>query len=50
VGLWLLVQAIPGFVNLLQLAPTPPAISLAVMAVAIALSLVAGRSSSPAAA
>jgi Ca2+-transporting ATPase len=50
VGLWLLVQAIPGLVNLLQLAPTPPAISLAVMAVAIALSLVAGRSSSPAAA
>jgi hypothetical protein len=45
VGLWLLVKAIPGLLSLLQLAPTPPAIALAVMAAAIALLLVAGRSS-----
>ena len=48
VGLWLLVQWIPGLVNLLQLAPTPPAIALVVVAAAIALVLVAGRSSLPA--
>jgi Ca2+-transporting ATPase len=48
VGLWLLVQWIPGLVNLLQLAPTPSAIALTVTAAAIALVLVAGRSSPPA--
>jgi len=48
VGLWLLVQAIPGLVSLLELAPTPPAMALAVMAAAIALLLVTARSSSPA--
>ena len=48
VGLWLLVQAIPGLLDLLELAPTPPAMSLAVMAVAIALVLLAGRSRAPA--
>ena len=48
VGLWLLVQAVPGLVDLLQLAPTPPVIALGVMAAALALALVAGRSSSPA--
>lgn len=49
VGLWLLVQAIPGLTALLGLAPTPPALALGVMAVAMALLLAAGRSSSPAA-
>jgi Ca2+-transporting ATPase len=48
VGLWLLVQAIPGLVNLLQLVPTPPAMALAVMVAALALLLMAGQSSSPA--
>jgi Ca2+-transporting ATPase len=48
VGLWLLVQAIPGLVSLLELAPTPPAMALAVMAAVIALLLVTARSSSPA--
>jgi hypothetical protein len=48
VGLWLMVHWIPGLVNLLQLAPTPPAIALTVTAAVIALLLVAGRSSPPA--
>ena len=45
VGLWLLVQAIPGLVHLLQLAPTPPALDLGVMALAIILLVMAARTS-----
>jgi Ca2+-transporting ATPase len=35
VGLWLLVQAIPGLTVLLELAPTPPALALGVTALAL---------------
>jgi len=37
VGLWLLVQAIPGLAPLLGLAPTPPALALGLTALMVAL-------------
>ena len=39
------MQAIPGLVHLLQLAPTPPALALGVMAVTITLLVMAARTS-----
>jgi hypothetical protein len=49
VGLWLLVQAIPGLAPLLELAPTPPALALGFTALVIALAWVPVGSSSAAA-
>ena len=45
VGLWLLVQAIPGLSSLLQLAPTPPGLTLGIALLALVLVLAAVRTS-----
>jgi Ca2+-transporting ATPase len=45
VGLWLLVQAIPGLPALLQLAPAPPALAFGVITVAVTLLVMAANAS-----